>query len=155
MLIKRCNIHLAPTFQGATEGCMARKPRSKGAGSSGIPPIVMPHIDTLWFKRRLADRKISGRQAAAKLGMGPAGFSYMLRGRRMLQMDEAAAFAQLLGVSFDEVVIRAGIQRDLVRADRMTTVRNPAGGRQERLRSPVQSPWADARLGLVLPAAGN
>lgn len=71
-----------------------------------------PHmpIDTRWFQDLLADRRISQRGLAKKLGLDPAAVSLMFRGKRRMQMHEAADVAHLLGVSLDEVLAHAGIR---------------------------------------------
>jgi transcriptional regulator with XRE-family HTH domain len=67
-------------------------------------------IDSSWFRNRLADRQISQRGLAKKLGLDPAAVSLMFRGKRRMQMHEAADVARLLGVSLDEVLAHAGIR---------------------------------------------
>jgi len=69
-------------------------------------------IDTKWFKGLLADKGIKQRAIAATLAMDPAAVSLMLRGRRRLQLGEAAALAHLLGVPLDDVLSHAGIDPD-------------------------------------------
>jgi transcriptional regulator with XRE-family HTH domain len=66
-------------------------------------------IDTRWFQNLLADRRISQRGLAKKLGLDAAAVSLMFRGKRRMQMHEAADVARLLGVSLDEVLAHAGI----------------------------------------------
>jgi transcriptional regulator with XRE-family HTH domain len=67
-------------------------------------------IDTRWFQNLLADRRISQRGLAKKLGLDAAAVSLMFRGKRRMQMHEAADVARLLGVSLDEVLEHAGIR---------------------------------------------
>lgn len=67
-------------------------------------------INTHWFQNRLADRRLSQRGLAKKLGLDPAAVSLMFRGKRRMQMHEAADVAHLLGVTMNEVLEHAGIR---------------------------------------------
>ena len=67
-------------------------------------------IDTRWFQNLIADRRLSQRRLAKQLGLDPAAVSLMFRGKRRMQMNEAADVARLLGVSMDEVLAHAGIR---------------------------------------------
>lgn len=67
-------------------------------------------IDSRWFQNRLADRRMSQRGLAKKLGLDPAAVSLMFRGKRRMQMHEAAEVARLLGCTMDEVLEHAGIR---------------------------------------------
>lgn len=75
---------------------------------SGDVELHQQQIDTRWFKDRLADRRLSQRQLAKRMGLDPAAVSLMLRGMRKLSAAEAADLARQLGVSTDEVLARAG-----------------------------------------------
>ena len=66
-------------------------------------------IDTHWFRDRLADRQLSQRRLARHIGLDAAAVSLMFRGRRRMQLTEAAQIARLLGVTLDEVLSHAGI----------------------------------------------
>lgn len=79
-----------------------------GAAASASGPARSP-IDTKWFKGLLSDRGMRQHQIASTLALDPASVSLMLRGKRRLQLDEAAALANLLGVPLDEVLHHAGI----------------------------------------------
>lgn len=76
----------------------------KAAAEAGARPI-----STRWFKDVLAEKQITQRAVAHSLQLDPASVSLMLRGKRRLQLDEAAALAQLLGVPLDDVLYHAGI----------------------------------------------
>lgn len=67
-------------------------------------------IDTRWFQNLIADRRLSQRRLAKQLGLDPAAVSLMFRGKRRMQMHEAADVDRLLGVSMDEVLQHAGIR---------------------------------------------
>lgn len=69
---------------------------------------IDPQIDTGWFQGRLADKRLSQRQLAKRMGLDPAAVSLMLRGKRKMSAAEAADIAVLLGVSADEVLLHAG-----------------------------------------------
>jgi transcriptional regulator with XRE-family HTH domain len=81
-------------------------------------------IESRWFQNLLADRRMSQRGLAKKLGLDPAAVSLMFRGKRRMQMHEAAEVARLLGVTMDEVMEHAGI-------------RAPAGGHVDLLERSV------------------
>ena len=66
-------------------------------------------IDTRWFQNKLADRGLSQRALARRLGLDPAAVSLMLHGRRNMSAKEAAEVAGALGVGIDAVVTRAGL----------------------------------------------
>ena len=70
----------------------------------------MKPIDTQWFKGLLADRQISQRQLAFKMGMDPASMSLMLRGRRKMNLHDAELMARQLNVRVDEVLFHAGVR---------------------------------------------
>jgi transcriptional regulator with XRE-family HTH domain len=69
------------------------------------------NIDTRWFHTRLADRHVSQRQLAKKLGLDPAAVSLMLHGRRKFTAKEAVEIARVLGVELEAVVTKAGLRR--------------------------------------------
>lgn len=67
-----------------------------------------PQIDTRWFQNQLADKRLSQRQLAKRMDLDPAAVSLMLRGKRKMTANEAVEIANMLGVSADEVLMRAG-----------------------------------------------
>jgi len=70
----------------------------------------MPHhVNTRWFKDRLADCKLSQRGLARAMGLDPAAVSLTLRGKREMKIAEAVQIARLLGVPADEVMQHAGV----------------------------------------------
>src|SRR5690606_9931014 len=69
-------------------------------------------IDTDWFTAKLADRQMSQRQLAKRMGVDPSAVSLMFRGRREMRMTEAAEIANLLGVPVAEVLQHAGLEVD-------------------------------------------
>jgi transcriptional regulator with XRE-family HTH domain len=75
------------------------------------------HIDTQYFRNLLSDRRMSQRGLAKRLGLDPAAVSLMFRGKRRMQMHEAADVARLLGVPLDEVLAHAGIRSPLTPPD--------------------------------------
>lgn len=70
----------------------------------------MKPIDTGWFKGVLADRQISQRQLAFKIGMDPASMSLMLRGKRRMTLHDAEVLAKNLHLRVDEVLYHAGVR---------------------------------------------
>jgi transcriptional regulator with XRE-family HTH domain len=69
------------------------------------------NIDTRWFQTRLADKHVSQRQLAKRLGLDPAAVSLMLHGRRKFTAKEAVEIARVLGVELEAVVTKAGLKR--------------------------------------------
>lgn len=69
------------------------------------------NIDTRWFQTRLADKHVSQRQLAKRLGLDPAAVSLMLHGRRKFTAQEAVEIARVLGVGLEAVVAKAGLGR--------------------------------------------
>lgn len=68
-----------------------------------------PRVDTRWFQNHLADVSMSQRRLAKVLGVDAAAVSLMLRGKRKMSAAEAAEIARVLGVSAEEVLMRAGV----------------------------------------------
>jgi len=68
-------------------------------------------INTRWFQNALADKRLSQRGLASRLGVDPAAVSLMFRGKRKMSAADASAVAQFLNVSVDEVLGHAGITR--------------------------------------------
>ncbi|MCA3246521.1 MAG: helix-turn-helix transcriptional regulator [Azospirillum sp.] len=66
-------------------------------------------IDTNWFQGRIKDVKKSQRELATVLGIDPAQVTNMLRGKRRMQLSEAAIIAQFLNVPVEEVLAHAGL----------------------------------------------
>ena len=67
-----------------------------------------PRIDTMWFRGKLADKRLSQRKLALLMDIDPAAMSLMIRGKRKMSVTEAAEIAKFLGVGVDEVLLRAG-----------------------------------------------
>jgi len=67
-------------------------------------------IDTRWFRDRLADRQMSQRELARKMGLDHASISGLIRGKRPMRMNEAGTIARLLGVPVSQVLEHAGLQ---------------------------------------------
>ncbi len=107
------------------------KPRVKTEprGESKYSKIRAPGIDTAWFRQRMAERQTSQRQIAFAIGIDPAAVSLMLRGIRKMQLSEASAIAELLGVTAMEVMERAGYDapRDISATVRVVGTANDLG----------------------------
>lgn len=69
-------------------------------------------INTDWFKGLMADRRISQRELAKRLGVDHSALSLAFRGKRHMKMTEAADLARLLGVPVADVMENAGIKAD-------------------------------------------
>lgn len=78
-------------------------------------------VDSQWFFDQLQSRKLSLRGLAKLIDMSPSSLSLRLGGRYKITMEEAGVLASLLGVPFEEIVVRAGIKvpKDPVRAVRL------------------------------------
>lgn len=75
-------------------------------------PVAMgeeKRMDTKWFRARLEESGVTQRHLAKTLDLDPAAVSYMLRGKRKMQMAEAAEIARMIGTPIDEVLLHAGI----------------------------------------------
>lgn len=81
------------------ELAMAKKARDAGI-----------EIDSQWFFDRLNAQKLSLRGLAKMMDMSPSSLSLRLDGQYKITMEEAAEMAPLLGVTFEEIVLHAGIK---------------------------------------------
>lgn len=70
----------------------------------------MAEIDAVWFRDRLAEKKLSQRGLARLLGCDHASVHRLIRGKRPMRMQEAAQLAALLGVDVSEIITHAGVQ---------------------------------------------
>lgn len=71
--------------------------------------MVNPPVNKNFFLNAMKDKGFSLREMAVKMGLNHhAQISRMLSGERRMQLDEAVKFAQLLGLSFDDVIANAG-----------------------------------------------
>lgn len=61
-----------------------------------------------WFQNLLADKRLSQRQLAKRMGLDPAAVSLMIHGKRKMSAVEASELARQLGVTVDEVLLHAG-----------------------------------------------
>lgn len=69
----------------------------------------MSRIDTAWFREQVEKKKLSQRRLAKLMGLDPAAVSYMFRGRRKMQLEDAAFLATLFSCSLDTIAQRAGV----------------------------------------------
>lgn len=69
----------------------------------------MQKINKSWFRDKLAEKQISQRQLAKRIGIDPAAVSYMLSGRRKMTMDDANNIAREICVSVVDVMKHAGL----------------------------------------------
>lgn len=66
-------------------------------------------MDTLWFRDKLKDKKLSQRGLAKLLELDPAAVSLMVRGQRKMTPHEAHQISVILGIPLLEIMRRAGI----------------------------------------------
>lgn len=66
-------------------------------------------INTQWFIERLADAQMSQRGLAKAIQMDAAAVSLMLRGKRRMQINEAAEIARTLHLQLSDVLLHAGL----------------------------------------------
>jgi transcriptional regulator with XRE-family HTH domain len=66
-------------------------------------------FDADWFDARLAERGLNRGVLAAVSGMSEAELSLIFKDQRELSVAEVCAFAELLGVTPQEIANRAGV----------------------------------------------
>jgi hypothetical protein len=66
-------------------------------------------FDADWFDARLGERGLSREAMAAAAGLSAADLALIFKDQREISAWEVAVFAELLGVSGDELASRAGI----------------------------------------------
>ena len=69
-------------------------------------------VDARWFRNTLDDQGKNQRSMAKALGCEPAAVNRILKGTRSLKAKEATAIAKYLGVDVEEVLRRAGVQKE-------------------------------------------
>lgn len=113
--------------------------RVSGRSPNGVRPrIDKMTIDTRWFQDRLADKDMSQRGLARLMGLDPAAVSYMFRGKRRIQLDEAAKMARVLGLPLDEVLKHSGVQPE--KGPETTAVVGVLSGDMELVMGPAPGP---------------
>lgn len=122
--------------------------------------VVPAQVDKAWFVAQMADKKLTFRRASKLLAMPAASFTRFLQGKRRLLLDEAADFARILGVSYEEVVARAGVAlpgelTDPVAVDGVVTASGLVGsiGREgaRHVQRPTNSPPGTVALRATAP----
>lgn len=78
----------------------------------------MTGVNRRFFDSLLADKKLSLRALAGRMGMNHSQLSLTFSGARKLQLEEAAQLSNIFGIPLHTVVENAGI-----------AVKNPGGGR--------------------------
>jgi len=76
-----------------------------------------PFFDSLMKARRLSVREV-----ARRLDLPPSQVSFMLQGKRRVQLVEAVRLAQMLGVTLEEVAINAGVEEARLTGHRVSVV---------------------------------
>ena len=66
-------------------------------------------VNRRYFEGLMADRGLSLRQLAARMGMSHSQLSLTFSGTRRMQLDEACKLAEILGVTLQQVALNAGI----------------------------------------------
>lgn len=69
----------------------------------------MPELNRRFFDALMAEKKLSLRALAAKMGMNHSQLSLTFSGGRKLQLDEAAQLSQIFGVPIHAIVENAGV----------------------------------------------
>lgn len=67
-------------------------------------------VNRRFFDDLLADKELSLRQLAARMGMSHSQLSLTFSGMRRMQLDEACRLASILGLTLQRVAIEAGIK---------------------------------------------
>lgn len=73
-------------------------------------PIRMQSLNKQYFMKLMADRRMSMRGLAQKMGMLHSQLSLTFSGQRKLQLDEAAKLSQIFGVPFHQIAANAGVE---------------------------------------------
>lgn len=68
-------------------------------------------VDRRFFETIMADKKLSMRALAARMGMTHSQLSLTFSGQRRMQLDEANQLAEILGVPLHRVATAAGVAR--------------------------------------------
>lgn len=66
-------------------------------------------VDRRYFDNLLADRRMSLRQLASRMGMTHSQLSLTFSGARRMQLDEAAKLARMFGVPLHQIAVAAGV----------------------------------------------
>lgn len=69
----------------------------------------MGEINRRYFEALMADKQMSLRGLATRMGIGHSQLSLTFSGARRLQLDEAAELSQIFGVPIHEIVENAGV----------------------------------------------
>lgn len=69
-------------------------------------------IDVKWFRSQLAERGLSQRELARKLGLDQSAISLTFSGKRRMQFTEAASIARLFSLPVSDVLRHAGMPVD-------------------------------------------
>lgn len=79
-------------------------------------------VNRRFFDGLLADREMSLRQLATRMGMTHSQLSLTFSGSRRMQLDEACKIADIFGVTLQQVAVNAGIQGAAQAGRRVTLV---------------------------------
>ena len=101
---------------------------------------AMSRMDTKWFRERLAEKGLSQRALARKLGLDQSAISLTFGGRRRMKFEEAAGIARLFSLPVSDVLRHAGMPVD----DPNQRPGRPDGRRRHRV-GPAGHPHPDLR----------
>lgn len=66
-------------------------------------------MDDKWFKKRQKIAGVTAEDIAAEMGRSRSNVSHIYSGKQKMSLDWAKAFAKVLDVPLDEVLVRAGV----------------------------------------------
>lgn len=75
-----------------------------------------------WFQQQLALKRLSQRLLARYLGLDPSAITLMFKGKRRMQLDEAARIAEFIGAPIEDVLSNAGLVLEGIRSKRINIV---------------------------------
>ena len=146
----RANVLASAGVKRAAKQPPRRKKRPLAQDQSKREVCERTHpIDTAWFQRILAEKRLSQRQLAFKMDMDPGAMSLMLHGKRGMSAGEAAGMAAWINVPVEEILMRAGVSRGASPATKgqaetkVVVGRSAIGDKSEPFVVPVVG-WANA-----------
>ncbi|WVS23994.1 hypothetical protein QkW1_71 [Ralstonia phage QkW1] len=109
----------------------------------------MTEVNRSYFEGLMAQRKISLRQLAEKMGLAHSALSITFSGSRRMQLEEAAQLSNIFGVPIHEIIENAGVTARPVSSSRVNVVgalrgdghvEKISGKHVERTSAPLGSP---------------
>lgn len=94
----------------------------------------MTEVNRAYFESLMAQRKISLRQLAEKMGLAHSALSITFSGSRRMQLEEAAQLSNIFGVPIHEIIDNAGVSARPISSTRVNVVGALRGdGRVEKI----------------------